>query len=183
MLTPQLDLYQNIRDFIVDKRNLHGLRILDYGCGNGFGTIQLCASNRGVVGVDSDPDVVNFAKTTMGHLAKFSLSDLSDPSALPLGGVYDVVTCIEVIEHVENVKTLMRNLKSVGGVDAVYFFSTLNHNSQYRKNAGHVGKWHVQDFKSLMETFFSEVSIVDYTLKEKICKDSSITPMVAMCEA
>lgn len=166
MLTPQLDLYQNIR------KHTDAKRILDFGCGNGFGTIQLLPAV--VIGVDEDEGAIEFARSTLGHLAHFH-------TVGALTGTFDVITCIEVIEHVEDVDALFELLKTAAKPDATFIFSTLNHNSQYRKNAGHVGRWCVEDFRTLMESNFTHVRITDYLLCDDLTDDSTLTPMVAIC--
>lgn len=165
MLTPQLDLYQNIRKYIGS-----GKRVLDFGCGNGFGTIQLLP---GIVkGTDVDEGAIEFARSTLGHLAEFRMIT-SRPRS------FDVVTCIEVIEHVEDVDELLDLIKSKG--TELFIFSTLNHNSQYRKNAGHVGRWRVPEFRGMMKKHFNRVRITDYLLSNELKYDSTLTPMVAIC--
>ena len=166
-MTPQLDLYQNIREYIGS-----GKRVLDFGCGNGFGTIQLLPNAETVHGVDVDEGAIEFARSTLGHLASFgSVSDCPRN--------FDVVTCVEVIEHVEDVDELLYFIK--GRAEGLFIFSTLNHNSQYRKNSGHVGRWRIPEFRSVMEKHFNYVKITDYLLHDDLLDDSTLTPMVAMC--
>lgn len=169
MLTPQLDLYKNI------ARTYGPGEVLDMGCGNGFGTIQLLPSV--VHGVDIDKNAIEFARSTLGHLAHF---DVSRPEKMWRSG-YDLITCIEVIEHVDNVDKFLYNLKEIAP-KATFIFSTLNHNSQHRKNDAHIGKWTVHTFRWLMQEYFGKVRLTDYLLQDQLEDDSTLTPMVAVCQ-
>lgn len=185
MLTPQLDLYQHIRKVLQVRRGEKVLRILDYGCGNGVGTIQLHRMAWDLSGFDKDPLAVDFANCAFGHLCHFRDADYSQNAPLSIRSdwiKFDVVVCVEVIEHVEDALVLLSNLRSIVQDDGFVFISTLNHNSQYRKNAGHVGKWKVADFRETLNRVFPGVRITDYTLESELSDDSTITPMVAVWE-
>lgn len=181
-LSPQFDMYRNVRKKIIEKGGTHG-SVLDYGCGNGVGCVLLKSDKLqlGIYGVDSDDEAVRFAGDAWGHLASFEHGDWSED----LGDHYifpqfDNIVCLEVIEHVKDPDTLLSNLRSSCAPDASVFISTLNHNSQYRKNAGHIGKFHVEDFRALLERHFPGVRLYNYDFSEELDDNSTLTPMVAV---
>lgn len=181
-LTPQLDLYQNIARTVIEPRcQREPIWVADYGCGNGFGTITLWRKNCTIFGIDTDRTVVQFANDILGHLVKFEAKDWlrgkKDPQQK-----FDAIVCIEVIEHVPKPDQLLAAIRSRLKPNGLTIISTLNHNSQYRKNRSHVGKFCVADFRSLLRRFFGTVKIVDYTLISEIRDESSVTPMVAVCQ-
>jgi 2-polyprenyl-3-methyl-5-hydroxy-6-metoxy-1,4-benzoquinol methylase len=94
------------------------------------------------------------------------------------------VVCLEVIEHVAEpgllLERLRHSLRDFAHGPATLYLSTLNHNSQYRKNRGHVGKFCLHDFSDLVRTYFPGAVITDYTLTNELEEGSSITPMVAI---
>lgn len=180
-LTPQFDLYRNVR-----REFVHGTSqtTLDYGCGSGVGTILLATPFNDVSGIDCDECAVAFADDAFGHICHFAVADWSTGSETPsvfLRGQFDLVTCIEVIEHVEHRDALVRTLAEKTKEDGVCVVSTLNHNSQYRKNEAHVHGYHARDFYALMSKWFEHVILTDYTLRDRLDFDSSITPVVAIC--
>ncbi len=187
--SPQLDLYRNIRADLIrnhDHTLNHVAHVLDYGCGNGVGTmLLLMPSYWEVYGVDVDSDATQFGIEVFGHLVCFDDHDWSgeeefDDRAV---GKYDSIVCVETIEHIEDVDARHRlltrfheHLRPGGRL----YISTLNHNSQYRKNGGHVKKFKVNDFKELMRGFFPFCVVTDYKLRKPLEDDSSITPMVML---
>ncbi|KAJ3292942.1 Hexaprenyldihydroxybenzoate methyltransferase, mitochondrial [Rhizoclosmatium sp. JEL0117] len=108
-----------------------GLRILDVGCGGGLLSESLARLGATVTGLDASPE--NTAMATYHASLDPSLSPpptfLAEPIEQHLQNTqqkYDVVTSLEVIEHVNNPATFLKHcLQSVkpGGVAV---FSTIN---------------------------------------------------------
>lgn len=197
-LTPQLDLYQNVARWLRAKvwNSQSGVRsICDYGCGNGVGSVMLLGagdnvgtgvpahfSHQVVVdGIDNDPLAIEFANHVFGHIVTFRNQDWSVTGEPERACFYDAVVCIEVIEHVADPERLLKALRAAvkerGGAAII---STLNHNSQYRKNDAHVGRFCVADFRELVNIYFPGARVTDYLLEHELFDDSSITPMVAV---
>ena len=188
-LTPQFDMYRIIREWLLKKKIAPGFGgdcdVLDYGCGNGVGCVMLKHDGWQVVGVDADGEAVAFAKDSWGHLAEFKHEDWAaavdeESDAHRYRRQYDVVVCLEVIEHVDDSRAMLQILRDSCAPGARVFISTLNHNSQYRKNRGHVGKFHVIDFRHLVEQFFPGARLYNYDLTEELDDESNLTPMVAV---
>jgi len=189
-LTPQFDMYRHIREriaadtpgnLIVDE----ALAVLDYGCGNGVGCIMLKHDGWQIVGIDSDEEAIAFARDSWGHLAEFKHQDWAAPADEASDEhryrrQYDIVVSLEVIEHVDNPVALLQALRDSCRNGARVFVSTLNHNSQYRKNRGHVGKFCVEDFRVLCAKVFPGVRIFNYDFSEELDDESTLTPMVAV---
>ena len=75
-----------------------GGRLLDYGCGDGTFVAMAHASFRETVGLDVDPGKIAECRRRLGDLsgARFGLTrDL----AVEAPGSWNVVTCMEVLEH------------------------------------------------------------------------------------
>ena len=177
-LSPQFDLYRNIRAKFKEKLNGHAA--LDYGCGTGIGTILLLGKDAAtnVYGIDCDPYVVDFADKIFGHLAEFSTSDWC---AAPLWGsprLFGLITCIEVVEHVEDPGYLLDNFKRSLVPQAPLVISTLNHNSQYRKNDAHKFGYNVGTFRTPVAKHFAHTKLTDHTLENEIDDDSTIDNLV-----
>jgi 2-polyprenyl-3-methyl-5-hydroxy-6-metoxy-1,4-benzoquinol methylase len=175
-LTPQLDLYKNIADLYACQAPY----ILDYGCGTGFGTIQFTSCFSTVFGVDSDLDVVNFARETIGHVVEFRHQDWCLDSPGGNAVQYEMITCIEVIEHVIRPEALVRAFVNNVASGGVLVLSTLNHTAAYRKNNAHVSKYTIRSFREFLEPMMPGVEITDFQLKRRLADSSSVTPMVAI---
>ncbi len=96
-----------------------GDRVLDVGCGSGNITAMLAARCRGAVGVDGNPEAIRFARATYrAHNLEFVEGQVDQIGKI--GGPFDKVYCLEVVEHVYSAQglamvRLFRDLLKPGG--------------------------------------------------------------------
>lgn len=74
-------------------------RVLDYGCGDG--TFLALAANRitSGLGVDLAPDQVEDCRRRFNTVANLSFAIVGELADLRHAGHYDVVVCMETLEH------------------------------------------------------------------------------------
>jgi 2-polyprenyl-6-hydroxyphenyl methylase/3-demethylubiquinone-9 3-methyltransferase len=97
-------------------RPLEGLTALDVGCGAGLLAEPLARLGAHVTGVDAAPELVEAARTHAGQSGlaiRYVAGDVA-----PLDGRFDLVTALEVVEHVADpaafVRTLAQRLAPTG---------------------------------------------------------------------
>lgn len=95
-------------------------RVVDLGAGAGAWADRLVKVGFEVVGVDRARDRFGCAN------AKFVAADLNDDFAKALTGPFDAVTAIEVIEHLENPRHLLRQGKQLLKPGGLMFVTTPN---------------------------------------------------------
>ncbi len=115
--------------FIKDRVPLAGLQVLDVGCGGGLLAEAMTAEGANVTGIDLAHEALLVARL---HALENGLAiDYRETSAEDLArggaaGSFDVVTCLEMLEHVPDpasvVAACARLVKPGGHV----FFSTIN---------------------------------------------------------
>lgn len=109
---------------------LAGKAALDVGCGAGLLTEPLARLGAKVTGVDATPEVVEIARdhsAAMGLEIDYLLGDLA-----ALEGTFDLVTCMEVIEHVADPATFVSALAARLAPDGLMIMSTPNATSWSR---------------------------------------------------
>jgi 2-polyprenyl-6-hydroxyphenyl methylase/3-demethylubiquinone-9 3-methyltransferase len=115
-------------DYIQSVVDLSGKRVLDVGCGGGLLSEGLAASGAAVTGLEPGEGAVNAARA---HLAVSGLevdyrqAELGDFLA-EAPAPFDVITCMEVLEHVPDPAELMRQCADLLKPGGLLFFATLN---------------------------------------------------------
>lgn len=104
-----------------------GLKVLDVGCGGGFTCEFMAKRGAQVSGVDiSDVSIA----TAKSHAAESGLSidyRISKGEKLPHeDNTFDVVTCVDVLEHVEDVDQVVREIHRVLKPGGTFLFDTIN---------------------------------------------------------
>jgi len=117
-------LVEGIREFA----GCAGLKILDIGCGRGW-MAPFLSPLGSVTGVDFSPAGIQFARENYGEHASFLLADAASPTlGLPAGVRFDVVVCSEVIEHVPEHLSLLRQVAGFLRPDGWFMLTTPNGN-------------------------------------------------------
>ncbi len=93
-------------------KNVEVVSVLDVGCGEGFVAKSLMAARPGLdyMGIDPDPQAIELARA-MCPQARFDQASVED---LPLdeSKQFDLVLCIEVLEHLPDPEEALRKLAS-----------------------------------------------------------------------
>ncbi len=91
-----------------DRRPLDGRTALDVGCGAGLLTEPLARLGAAVTGIDASPEVIAVARD---HAERQGLDiDYRAAAVEEIEGRFDLVTCLEVIEHVADPQAFLRSL-------------------------------------------------------------------------
>ena len=115
-------------DYICRDRSLVGLRIADIGCGGGILSEALARAGAHVVAVDASAELIDIARThaRADNLPIDYRPQLVEELVAQEGNGFDLVTCMELIEHVPDPGALIEACAQLlkGGGELVV--STLN---------------------------------------------------------
>jgi 2-polyprenyl-6-hydroxyphenyl methylase/3-demethylubiquinone-9 3-methyltransferase len=118
-------------DYIEDRcGGLAEKKILDIGCGGGILTEAMALKGATVSGIDMGEMALNVAKM---HLHESSLKIdyemiTAEEYAEQHAGEFDVVTCLEMLEHVPDPASIVSAATKLLKPDGQLFFSTINRN-------------------------------------------------------
>ena len=103
---------------------LEGKAALDVGCGAGLLAEPLARLGATVTGIDASPEVIGVARehaSAMGLEIDYRTGDVQE-----LGGQFDLLTCMEVIEHVADPAAFVKALAKRLAPDGLLIMSTPN---------------------------------------------------------
>ena len=112
----------------VKKDNLENLNILDLGCGGGLTCEPLARLGAKVTGIDFIPKNIEIAKKH-SLISKLNIGYInSDLEDISFKEKYDVVLLLEVIEHLDGWKSLIKKIYKTLKPKGRLIISTINQN-------------------------------------------------------
>lgn len=112
---------------------LNGHRVLDVGCGGGILADAMARKGADVLGIDLAEKSLKVAQlhaleAGTPHIAYRQISAEALADELP--GQFDVVTCMEMLEHVPDPASIVRACAQLVKPGGWVFFSTINRNAK-----------------------------------------------------
>ena len=118
-------LNEHMARYTFAARLARGKRVLDAGCGAGYGSAELAQTAESVAGIDIALEAVEFAREhyQMPNL-EFAQGSVT---ALPYDdGAFDLVVAFEVIEHLQNWREFLAEVRRVMAPGGQFVVSTPN---------------------------------------------------------
>ena len=117
-------------EWINKQAPLAGKKVIDIGCGGGILAEGMAAMGAIVTGIDMAPAPLQVAKLHLketGHQVDYqqiTAEQMADKHA----GVYDIVTCMEMLEHVPDPASVIQASAKLLKPGGMTFLSTINRN-------------------------------------------------------
>lgn len=159
-----------------------GRDVLDVGCGVGYGSQWLGKSGaRSVLGIDISAEAVEHAQHNYFHpVVRFRAQDAS---AIEAEGGYDLVTCFELIEHIEQQALVLDRIKAALRPNGQLVISTPRPLDDIRTHF-HVHEMSFEELFDLLkqrfahvEAFFEVNCFTSYVGKESPSRLDRILPI------
>ncbi len=118
-------------NYILDNADgLFGKKVLDVGCGGGILSESMAKQGANVVGLDMGKEPLEIARLhakEAGVEVEY-IQSTAEQHAEESPEMYDVVTCMEMLEHVPDPLSVIRSCAKMVKPGGHVFFSTLNRN-------------------------------------------------------
>jgi SAM-dependent methyltransferase len=145
-------------------RMARGRRVLDAGCGAGYGSAELASVALSVTALDVAAEAIGWAKE---HYAAANLRwTRGSGTQLPFqAGSFDLVVAFEVIEHLNDWPKLLDEVKRVLAPGGRFLVSTPNKSfyARTRETAGpnrfHEHEFEFDEFRDALQAIFPDVSV------------------------
>ena len=154
---------EHIARYALATRFTQGRRVLDLGCGTGYGTADLAQLASSAIGVDLAPEAIAYANEHFPSARFFQCS----ANAVPFPPAsFDLVTAFEVIEHLRDWRTLLTEAQRVLEPNGLLIVSTPNkrYYAEARAKSGpnpfHEHEFEFEEFRTALGEFFPHVEIL-----------------------
>lgn len=161
--------HEGVYEWVAEHLVKDGMRVLDFGCGTGYGAALLARPGASVDGVDGSPAAITYAAANFGGpTVRFVVADLMGPLPEPCTPrSYDLVASSEVLEHVVDPFAFVRGMADSVNDAGVCFVGTPNRLWSFEHVPdGHLlARSHLMEFtppalSALLGTLFAEVSLM-----------------------
>ncbi len=120
-------------DWIMSMVPLQGKRVVDIGCGGGILADSMARKGANVLGIDLATKALKVAQL---HALEAGTPNVeyreisAEACALEQPASFDVVTCMEMLEHVPDPSSVVRACAALARPGGWIFFSTINRNAK-----------------------------------------------------
>jgi 2-polyprenyl-6-hydroxyphenyl methylase/3-demethylubiquinone-9 3-methyltransferase len=116
--------------YVTQRVDLANKRVLDVGCGGGLLAESLARQGAVVTAIDLAPSMIEVAQLH-AHESRLQIAyqvSSAEQFAARSGAIFDVITCMELIEHVPSPASLLHAIAQMLRPGGQLFLSTINRN-------------------------------------------------------
>ena len=167
----KLTEYEHFPRYGLAAQMAKGMRVLDFGCGTGYGTARLAGTAASVVGMDISPEAIAWARA-MHRDPTIRFEERSDLGRGLGKGVFDLITCFEMIEHVDHATQIetIRNAAELLTPSGKLVISTPEprFTEPYGPNPYHIREMTETEFAELLSANFKHVVMLKQWVRPSV---------------
>ena len=148
-----VDLARHRAAYCFAAERAAGGRVLDLGCGSGYGAAELAQTAPGVVGLDRIPPDSHVREAPVSFVR-------GDLNGIPLSArAFDLVVSFQVIEHLEDPTLYLDAMARMLKPEGLAIVTTPNLLMSDRENPYHVHEYLADELKTCLEKHFDDVEM------------------------
>jgi ubiquinone/menaquinone biosynthesis C-methylase UbiE len=155
---------EHVARYFFAARMARGRRVLDAGCGSGYGSAALAREAREVLGIDVAQEAIDYAKEHFQnpHIRFERASCLQIPAS---DGSFDLVVAFEIIEHLRDWRAFLNEVRRVLSPQGQFLVSTPNQRyyaetrAERGPNPFHVHEFGFAEFRDELAAVFPRVAL------------------------
>ncbi len=156
---------EHVARYAFARRYAGGKRVLDAGCGTGYGSAELAQSAAAVTGVDISAEAIEYARASypIAGLEFLEASCMAIPSP---DHSFDMIVAFEVIEHLADYRGFLNECARVVAPEGVLIVSSPNkrYYAETRAATGpnpfHEHEFEAQEFVHELQRVFANVRLL-----------------------
>ena len=156
---------EHVARYALARRYAAGFRVLDAGCGTGYGAAELAQSAAAVTGIDLSTPAINYSRQhyPLPNIRFLAGSCVDLPFA---ASSFDVVVAFEVIEHLEAYRRFVEECGRVLTANGLFIVSTPNklYYGESRADAGsnpyHEHEFEAAEFREELQRVFPNTALL-----------------------
>ena len=156
-------------------------KVLDIGCGTGAIDFYLASRGLHVTGIDVSKEAINAAKENSRRLGMVDKTNFytCDFPVNGVGGIYDLVLVLDVLEHMHSDLYAIRKMKKSLAQEGFIIFSVpllsaplfrIGVLKNFENRVGHLRRYDINKFSDLMEK--SGLQIIKMSMVEGVLRNS-----------
>ena len=124
----------------------HGKRVLDYGCGSGYGAARLAEKAREVNAVDVSLEAITYARIHFSR-PNLTFARISTTGRLPFpDGVFDTIVSLQVLEHINDTAHYLSEVRRLLAPGGCLVLVTPNRANRLLPMQRPWNRWHVYEY-------------------------------------
>jgi 2-polyprenyl-3-methyl-5-hydroxy-6-metoxy-1,4-benzoquinol methylase/glycosyltransferase involved in cell wall biosynthesis len=180
----ELSAYEHLPRYDYAARLAAGARVLDFGCGTGYGAARLALAADSVLAVDLDERALAYARAHHRR-ANLQFARNADLAVSLPAAQFDLITCFEVIEHIPAAEqaALVAQFARLLTPDGILLISTPNPavTALYGDNPYHLHEMQRDEFRALLTANFPRIRLFMQRIAASVFVESE-EPAPLQCE-
>jgi SAM-dependent methyltransferase len=150
-----------------------GKRVLDYGCGSGYGSARIAAGAAKITAVDVADDAIAYASAEFGG-ANLEFIAIDPAQPLPFDDAsFDTVLSFQVFEHVRDTGRYLSEIRRVLAPGGRLVLVTPDRSTRLLPLQRPWNRWHLHEYgkrelASTLARHFEEVEVLEMTAKPEM---------------